>query len=210
MQTRLVILQELIARRKALRSEEIEVCPAKGSGQQARALRGSRRERQQIELTGERPRWYQTPRRVHSSVARRCREDSGAKGSPLRARQRPRTPAPRETTHAGTLQSAVTNAGRSGRDHATAPWVQRSAPFSQRLLSAGCAPLAASAPGAARALLHEELCGPGVARLPDPARPLEDRLVGPRVADELGLDDPGVRLRRKGCRECSRQPVQTP
>ena len=210
MQTRLIILLELIARRKALRSEEIEVCPAKGSGQQARALRGSRRERQQIELTGERPRWYQTPRRVHSSVARRCREDSGAKGSPLRARQRPRTPAPRETTHAGTLQSAVTNAGRSGRDHATAPWVQRSAPFSQRLLSAGCAPLAASAPGAARALLHEELCGPGVARLPDPARPPEDRLVGPRVADELGLDDPGVRLRRKGCRECSRQPVQTP
>ena len=139
-----------------------------------------------------------------------CREDSGAKGSPLRARQRPRTPAPRETTHAGTLQCAVTNAGRSGRDHATAPWVQRSAPFSQRLLSAGCAPLAASAPGAARALLHEELCGPGVARLPDPARPPEDRLVGPRVADELGLDDPGVRLRRKGCRECSRQPVQTP
>ena len=77
MQTRLVIMQELIARRKALRSEEIEVCPAKGSGQQARALRGSRGERQQIELTGERPRWYQTPRRVHSSVARRCREDSG-------------------------------------------------------------------------------------------------------------------------------------
>ena len=93
MQTRLVIMQELIARRKALRSEEIEVCPAKGSGQQARALRGSRRERQQIELTGERPRWYQTPRRVHSSVARRCREDSGAKGSPLRARQRPHTQA---------------------------------------------------------------------------------------------------------------------
>ena len=44
MQTRLVIMQELIARRKALRSEEIEVCPAKGSGQQARALRGSRGE----------------------------------------------------------------------------------------------------------------------------------------------------------------------
>ena len=41
MQTRLVIMQELVARRKALRSEEIEVCPAKGSGQQAPALRGS-------------------------------------------------------------------------------------------------------------------------------------------------------------------------
>ena len=74
--------------------------------------------------------------RVDSSVAGRCREDNGAKGSPLRARQRPRTPEPRRIRHAGTLQCAVTNAGHSGRDHATAPGCKGQLPspsgFSQR------------------------------------------------------------------------------
>ena len=42
MKTRLVIMQDLIARRKALRSKGTVVCPAKCSGQQPRALRGAR------------------------------------------------------------------------------------------------------------------------------------------------------------------------
>ena len=65
------------------------------------------------------------------------------------------------------------------------------------------------AASAARARLLEDRRAGGTCGLPRPARPAEHRVMGPRVADELGLVPVDVRLRRQGCRERTLKPAQT-
>ena len=149
MKTRLVIMQDLIARRKALRSKEIDVCPAKGSGQQARALRGSRGETSTLNSQASVPGGTRLPARGLKCCREMQRGQWGERLSTSRAAA---------TAHAGAAQNQTC---RHPAMRCHERWslrsrpcdctrVQRSAPFSQRLLSAGCAPLGASAPGAAR------------------------------------------------------------
>ena len=61
------------------------------------------------------------------------------------------------------------------------------------------------AASAARARLLEDRRAGGICGLPRPARPAEHRVMGPRVADELGLVPVDVRLRMQGGAESKRE-----
>ena len=58
---------------------------------------------------------------------------------------------------------------------------------------------------AARGHLLEDRRGGGICGLPRPARPAEHGVMGPRVADELGLVPVDVRLRMQGGAESKRE-----